>query len=72
MPRIALIGLKNKVLSVKLLETGEPLRFGQTYEKARDENRLAIFLPKDCPDTRDTVLAVEIEGIPDIQRLSCE
>lgn len=72
MPRIALIGLKNKVLSVKLLETGEPLRFGQTYEKARDENRLAIFLPEKCPDKRDTVLAVEIEGIPDIQRLSCE
>ena len=68
-PKISLIGLKNKVKAVSLLKTGESLNFVRSYEQARDEERFRIVLPEKCPDTIDTVVVVEIEGTPDIQRL---
>ena len=41
---------------------GTPLNYSQSYEPARDEHRLYVFLPETCPDANDTVVAVELEG----------
>ena len=42
--RILLTGLKTKAVSVNLLCNGDPLKISQSYEIARDENRLYVFL----------------------------
>ena len=65
--RILLTGLKTQAKSVTLLCDGTPLRISQSYEIARDEHRLYIFLPKDCPDTDDTVVVVKLEGKAEVQ-----
>jgi hypothetical protein len=41
---------------------GSDLKYSQSYEPARDEHRLYVFLPEVCPDQNDTVVAVELEG----------
>ena len=65
--RILLTGLKTKAKSVELLTDGTPLRISQSYEIARDEHRLYIFLPETCPDEDDTVVAVRLEGEAEVQ-----
>ena len=65
--RILLTGLKTKAKSVELLKDGSPLRISQSYEIARDEHRLYIFLPEICPDEMDTVVAVRLEGKAEVQ-----
>lgn len=67
--RISLTGLENKVKSASLLKDGTPLRFGQSYEQARDERRMYIFLPEEAPDSPVTVVKLEIEGEPRTQVL---
>jgi len=68
-PRVSILGLKTRVRSARLLETGEALRFTQTYEYARDEERFAVWIPEICPDPVDTVVALELEDEPEAQRL---
>ena len=60
--RILLTGLKTKVLSVTLMADGSSLKMSQSYEIARDEHRLYLFLPEKCPDPDDTVVAVQLAG----------
>ena len=60
--RVLLTGLETKVKSIHLLADGSPLKYSQSYEPARDEHRLYVFLPEVCPDANDTVVAVELEG----------
>ena len=67
--RILLTGLKTKVKGVELLQDGSALRISQSYEIARDEHRLYIFLPEICPDTDDTVVAVRLEGKAEVQTI---
>ena len=67
--RILLTGLKTRAKSVELLTDGTPLRISQSYEIARDEHRLYIFLPEMCPDADDTVVAVKLEGKAEVQTI---
>ena len=60
--RILLTGLETPVTGVRLLADGRELRFTQSYEPARDEHRLYVFLPEVCPDPDDTVVAVSLGG----------
>ncbi len=59
---IIVVDMPVKVKSVQLLTTGEPLRFIQSYEIARNEYRFRVILPETCPDPIDTVVKVELEG----------
>ena len=68
--RVSLLGLKNRVLRASLLADGSELRFSQSYEVARDERRLYVFLPEKMPDAPVTVIKLEIEGAPEAQALS--
>ena len=68
-PQAYLIGIENKVTGASLLKDGTPLTFSQTYEVARDERRLRVYLPEEKPDATDTVVALDIEGEPRIQAL---
>ena len=67
--RILLTGLKTRAASVELLCDGTQLKISQSYEIARDEHRLYIFLPEICPDTNDTVVAVRLEGKAEVQTI---
>ena len=67
--RILLTGLKTKALNVSLLGDGTPLKISQSYEIARDEHRLYIFLPEMCPDADDTVVAVKLDGRAEVQTI---
>ena len=44
------------------MKDGSTLKYSQSYEPARDEHRLYVFLPEECPDSDDTVVAVRLEG----------
>lgn len=68
-PRVFLIGIENKILAASLVKDGTPLEFIQTYEQARDERRLRVYLPSKKPDPTETVVALDIEGEPRIQTL---
>ena len=68
-PRVSILGLRTRVKSARLLTTGEELRFTQTYEQARDEERFAVWIPAECPDPVDTVVVLELVGEPEAQRL---
>lgn len=65
--RVLLTGLKTKVIEVCLLADGKALKFSQSYEPARNENRLYVFLPEVCPDPEDTVVAVRLDGEAETQ-----
>jgi len=65
--RIKLTGLITKVKEINLLATGEKLKFIQSYEQARDEQRLYIYLPEVPPDTDDTVIKVSLYGTAQAQ-----
>ena len=67
--RILLTGMKTKVKRITLLADGTEVRYGQSYETARDEHRLYLFLPEECPDRFDTVIAVELEGEVEVQTI---
>jgi len=57
--RLKLEGLLNKVLSARLLATGEAIRFRQTNDNVR------FTVPQESPDPSDTVIAVQVEGTPE-------
>ncbi len=67
--RILLTGLETPVSDIRLLSDGTSLRFTQSYEPARDEHRLYVFLPEVCPDPDDTVLAVSLTGPISAQKI---
>ena len=54
-------GIKNDVLSAKILTTGKKVKF------EKKDNGLLILkrLPKNSPDKYDTVIKVELEGRPE-------
>ncbi|MBI4889126.1 MAG: alpha-L-fucosidase [Acidobacteria bacterium] len=56
---VALGGLKNKVLSAKLLASGAPVTFEQEEFRVRFTG-----LPVDAPDTPVTTIAIECDGEP--------
>lgn len=65
--RVLLTGLKTPVRRAVLLSDGRELRWSQSYETARDEHRLYVFLPPECVNSFDTVIAVETEGALAVQ-----
>ena len=67
--RILLTGLETPVSDIRLLTNGTALRFTQSYEPARDEHRLYVFLPEVCPDPDDTVVAVSLKGEISAQKI---
>lgn len=69
--RLVFHGLKNNVKKVYFLVDGPqvPLNFVQYYEASRDEYRLIIDIPSQPKDELDTVIALEIDGVPEIQPL---
>lgn len=67
--RISLTCLENKVLRATLLRDGTELRFGQSYEVARDERRFFVLLPEEKPNDPVTVIKLELEGEPSAQVL---
>jgi alpha-L-fucosidase len=69
-PKISSIGLKTKIKKAYLLSTGEEVKFSQTYEQAREEERLAITVPVTAPDTTDTVVVLELEDDIRVQKLN--
>jgi alpha-L-fucosidase len=56
---VAITGLKNKVTSVKLLKSGQPLQFTQDGFQTK-----IVDLPLDAPDHPVTTLAIECDGEP--------
>lgn len=69
--RLVFHGLKNNVKRAYFLSDGPQvqLNFIQYYELSRNEYRLIIDLPSEPKDELDSVIALEIDGIPDIQPL---
>jgi len=67
---VCLFNLKIDIKRITLLDGGDELKYIQTYEPARNEDRLRIYLPKKLPDTLDTVIDVEYKG--DIHAVSLE
>ncbi len=69
--RLAFYGLKNNVKKAYFLSDGPyaPLNFIQMYEASRNEYRLVIDIPSEPRDSLASVIALEIDGMPDIQPL---
>ena len=66
---LKLCNLETKVRRVYLLETGEELKFFQSYEIARDEYRFRVVMPKVPADTLDLVVVSELEEEPKIHSI---
>ena len=66
---LKLCNLETKVRRVYLLETGEELKFFQSYEIARDEYRFRVVMPKVPTDTLDLVVVAELEEEPKIHSI---
>ena len=66
---LKLCNLETKVRRVYLLETGEELKFFQSYEIARDEYRFRVVMPKVPADTLDLVVVAELEEEPKIHSI---
>lgn len=64
-------GLKNKVKKVYLLSdrSKKVIPFKQTYVKGLDHHRLQISLPSKAPDSVVSVVVLEIEGAPQVERI---
>lgn len=60
--QIMLCNLQIEILQVTLLADGRSVPFVQTYEPARNEDRLRIVLPEDPPDAVDTVIDIAYSG----------
>ena len=53
-------GIKNDVISAKMLATGQKVRF----EKTDDGKVILKGMPTDPPDPYDSVIALELYGLP--------
>lgn len=69
-PRLGIIGLKSRIKRAYLLASGETVHYLQTFEQARQEERLVIALPDVCPDETDTVAVLELDGDIQVQKLN--
>lgn len=77
---IEILGLKNKVNKVKLLESGKALKFEQQkiktsiatgqVEVEEESQKLIINLPKNKPNEYSNVVEVIIEGEPDVENIN--
>jgi len=67
-------GLKNKVRNVYMLSDGnrEKLSFETIYNRASDHNRLKIELPGKASDEAVSVVVLEIQGNPDVEKTICQ
>ena len=62
--KAALTGVENKVLSAKILTTGQNVKVGQF-----DNGHLFLTnLPEKPPDVHDTVIALKLDGKPEVFR----
>ena len=67
--KVSCTGLKTRVKRGYVLSTGEPVKVVQSFEQAREEQRMAIMVPEVCPDTTDTVIVLELDGDIAVQKL---
>ena len=58
-----------RVESVRLLATGENLKFTQWREVARDEERLSVYLPETPVAAGDTVVELRLAAPAEVQTL---
>jgi alpha-L-fucosidase len=66
-------GLKNRVLGARLLADGRALvRCSQTHDLASDYHLLELNLPAEQPDPCVSVVALDIEGEPEVEPLPLE
>ena len=64
--RFVFTGLKNRVKNAKVLATGENIAFRQEENGAVPMPRLILDLPETSPDPYVSVIALELEGEPEI------
>lgn len=60
--KLRLFNLKIHVREITLLADHQQLRYQQSYEPARNEDRLMIFLPHTPPDPHDVVVDIAFDG----------
>ena len=63
---LALYGLKSKVRRAYLLSNRAALKFTQQSDAALGHEALTLKLPASAPDTYDSVIALEVEGEPQV------
>jgi len=63
---LLLCGLKNKVTGATLLANGKKLKFKQIVTKSPQNYSLSVSLPGGAPDKSDSVIALDIDGEPDV------
>ena len=64
---LVLYGIKNKVQKAYLLANKSGLKITQQTDKALDHYSLQIQLPDVAPDKNDSVIALEIQGGPQVE-----
>ncbi|HET9571677.1 MAG TPA: alpha-L-fucosidase [Bacteroidales bacterium] len=64
-------GLCNKINKIYLLSdpAKKPLGFKQTYNKQLDHHRVRISLPKTAPDKIVSVVVMELDGQPQVEKI---
>lgn len=67
--KLTLYGLKTKVASASLLATKTKLKFAQHQNKELDHNELVIQLPTAAPDKNDSVIALDLAGNADVDKM---
>lgn len=63
---LALYGLRNRVKRAYLLSNRAALKFTQQSDAALAHEALTLKLPASAPDTYDSVVALEVEGEPQV------
>lgn len=65
-------GLMNRVTGAKLLATGEAVPFVQRRDEASGDDQLILTLPADAPDAEVSVIALCVEGTPQMDQTLTE
>lgn len=60
-------GLKNKVTKAYLLSDKSEIKFSQTIDKKTQHHRLKLELFQSAPDSAVSIVALEIEGKPEVE-----
>jgi alpha-L-fucosidase len=63
---LVLQGLRNKVTKVTLLAGARDLKFTQARDRTADLDAVRIQVPPTAPDSRVSVIALDINGKPDV------
>lgn len=66
---LIVVGLETKVKKAYFLENKEEVDFIQLYEMGRDEHRLKVQLPEEKCGLLASVIVLELEGEPVIQKI---